>query len=346
MCRSGRAGDHRPSRPRARGQRGGSPARTARAAARPGRELLGEAPALGLTLDLAPVLPTLERTLDRALAAVAEEPAAERIDAARRLVLDTQRLGLGVSLWAAQNRYFEIWRARPAARPALEPLGEALGFALDGEVDRLMRVPLATYRLQLGPHLTFDDVAALAALSARPRRGRLLHLAVLRDLLQRQPRLRRQSTTTASTPSSADEPAFAALADGAARSGAWACCSTWCPTTWASRATNALLARRARRTGPTAPYARLLRHRLGAGQGGARAARCCCRSWATVRRWCSSAAELKLVLESGGFNVRYYDTVLAAGAALLRAHPRATAWPSCTSGWASRAPPSCGSSSR
>lgn len=24
-----------------------------------------------------------------------------------------------------------------------------------------MRVPLATYRLQLGPHLTFDDVAAL-----------------------------------------------------------------------------------------------------------------------------------------------------------------------------------------
>ena len=97
-------------------------------------ELLGEAPALGLTLDLAPVLPTLERTLDRALAAVAEEPAAERVDAARRLVLDTQRLGLGVSLWAAQNRYFEIWRARPAARPTLEPLGVALGFALDGEV--------------------------------------------------------------------------------------------------------------------------------------------------------------------------------------------------------------------
>ena len=98
-------------------------------------ELLGEAPALGLTLDLAPVLPTLERTLDRALAAVTEEPAAARVEAARRLVLDTQRLGLGVSLWGAQNRYFEIWRTRPGARPALEPLGEALGFALDGEVD-------------------------------------------------------------------------------------------------------------------------------------------------------------------------------------------------------------------
>ena len=49
-------------------------------------------------------------------------------------MLDTQRLGLGVSLWAAQNRYFEIWRAHPAARPTLEPLGVALGFALDGEV--------------------------------------------------------------------------------------------------------------------------------------------------------------------------------------------------------------------
>ena len=33
-----------------------------------------------------------------------------------------------------------------------------------------MRVPLATYRVQLGPDLTFDDVAALAALSPRPRR--------------------------------------------------------------------------------------------------------------------------------------------------------------------------------
>ena len=66
---------------------------------------------------------------------MAEEPTAERVDAARRLVADTQRLGLELSLWGAQNRYFEIWRARPAARPALEPLGEALGFALDGEVD-------------------------------------------------------------------------------------------------------------------------------------------------------------------------------------------------------------------
>ena len=47
-----------------------------------------------------------------------------------------------------------------------------------------MRVPLATYRVQLGPDLTFDDVAALLPY--------LQHLAVLRDLLHWKPRLRRQ----------------------------------------------------------------------------------------------------------------------------------------------------------
>jgi alpha-amylase/alpha-mannosidase (GH57 family) len=99
-------------------------------------ELLDEAHALGLRLNLTPIRPALERTLGHALDAVAEQPSAERIDAARRLVADAQRLGLGLSLWAAQNRYFEVWRAHPAARPTLQPLGLALGFALDGEADR------------------------------------------------------------------------------------------------------------------------------------------------------------------------------------------------------------------
>jgi len=98
-------------------------------------ELLGEAHALGLNLNLTLIRPALEHALTCALDGVAEQPTVERIDAARRLVADTRRLGLDLSLWGAQNRYFEIWRARPAARPALEPLGEALGFALDGEVD-------------------------------------------------------------------------------------------------------------------------------------------------------------------------------------------------------------------
>jgi hypothetical protein len=98
-------------------------------------ELLGEAHALGLNLNLTLIRPALEHALACALDGVAEQPTVERIDAARRLVADTLRLGLDLSLWGAQNRYFEIWRARAAARPALEPLGEALGFALDGEVD-------------------------------------------------------------------------------------------------------------------------------------------------------------------------------------------------------------------
>jgi len=98
-------------------------------------ERLGEARALGLSLDLAAIRPLLEHALEQALAVVAEAPTAERVDAARRLVQDTERLELGVSLWAAQNRYFEIWRARPAARATLEPLGHALGFALDDQAD-------------------------------------------------------------------------------------------------------------------------------------------------------------------------------------------------------------------
>src|SRR5262249_31356214 len=99
-------------------------------------ELLGEAHALGLSLNLTPIRPALERTLEHALDTIAEEPSADRIDAARRLVADAQRLRLGLRLWAGQNRYFEIWRAHPAARPSLRPLGLALGFALDGEAER------------------------------------------------------------------------------------------------------------------------------------------------------------------------------------------------------------------
>ena len=99
-------------------------------------ELLGEAPALGLTSDLAPVLPTLERTLDRALAAVAEEPAAARVEAARRLSC-WPRSGSGLRAACGRRRTATSRSGAPdpAARPALEPLGEALGFALDGEVD-------------------------------------------------------------------------------------------------------------------------------------------------------------------------------------------------------------------
>ena len=74
-------------------------------------ELVREARALGLTLDLTPATPALRRAVLGALGT---------------------RLGGDFGLWEAQNRLFEIWRAQPEARPVLEPLAAALGFNLNG----------------------------------------------------------------------------------------------------------------------------------------------------------------------------------------------------------------------
>ena len=98
-------------------------------------ELLGEAPALGLTLDLAPVRP--DAASGRWIARSPRSRRSRRPSASMpRGDWCWTRSGWvsASSLWAAQNRFFEIWRARPAARPTLAPLGVALGFALDGEV--------------------------------------------------------------------------------------------------------------------------------------------------------------------------------------------------------------------
>ena len=93
-------------------------------------ELIGEARALGLTLDLAAAKPALQATVDRALDAVAAEQSAGRVADACRLIADARGLDLRFGLWATQNRFFEIWRARAAARPALAPLATVLGFRL------------------------------------------------------------------------------------------------------------------------------------------------------------------------------------------------------------------------
>jgi hypothetical protein len=45
-------------------------------------------------------------------------------------VSDSRTLALRFGLWGAQNRFFDIWRARRDARPVLGPLGAALGFSL------------------------------------------------------------------------------------------------------------------------------------------------------------------------------------------------------------------------
>jgi hypothetical protein len=98
-------------------------------------DTLAEANELGLTLDLAPGKPALQAAVERALDAVAAEPSAERVATASQLVTDARTLGLRFGLWAGQNRFFEIWRARPEARPRLVPLGTALGFSLGVEAD-------------------------------------------------------------------------------------------------------------------------------------------------------------------------------------------------------------------
>jgi hypothetical protein len=95
-------------------------------------EVVREARALGLTLDLTPATPALQRAVLGALDAVVAEPGAERVAAVQRLVQEAAALGVDVGLWEVQNRFFEIWRAQPDARPALTPLAAALGFNLTG----------------------------------------------------------------------------------------------------------------------------------------------------------------------------------------------------------------------
>jgi alpha-amylase/alpha-mannosidase (GH57 family) len=93
-------------------------------------EPVGEARALGLTLDLSPAKTPLQAVVDRALAAVAAAPTAERVAEACRLIADARGLGLQFGLWATQNRFFEIWRTRGEARATLAPLASELGFKL------------------------------------------------------------------------------------------------------------------------------------------------------------------------------------------------------------------------
>jgi alpha-amylase/alpha-mannosidase (GH57 family) len=96
-------------------------------------EAIAEASALGLTLNLAPAKPYVQAMVDRALDAVATGPTAERVATVQRLVEDAAALGLRFGLWRAQNRFFEIWQARPEARGGLAPLGDTLGFNLAAE---------------------------------------------------------------------------------------------------------------------------------------------------------------------------------------------------------------------
>ena len=97
-------------------------------------ELVGEAPALGLTLDLTPARPALRRGgAGRARRRGGRAGARRASPPSGAWSTDAAALGLDFGLWDVQNRFFEIWRTRADARPVLAPLGATLGFNLEAE---------------------------------------------------------------------------------------------------------------------------------------------------------------------------------------------------------------------
>jgi hypothetical protein len=94
-------------------------------------ELMGEASALGLAPDLTAASAPVRRAVAAALDALAEECGAARLRTAIDLVESARRLGVDFDEWQTQNRFIDLWRARPDARDLLAPLGERLGFQLE-----------------------------------------------------------------------------------------------------------------------------------------------------------------------------------------------------------------------
>jgi alpha-amylase/alpha-mannosidase (GH57 family) len=104
----------------------------ATAAAIPPRvfDLIGEARALGLTLDLDSARDAMREAVHERLVALQADASPARIAEALALVEGALRAGFRIGKWSAQNDFMAIWRARPDARPALQPIAGALGFAL------------------------------------------------------------------------------------------------------------------------------------------------------------------------------------------------------------------------
>jgi alpha-amylase/alpha-mannosidase (GH57 family) len=93
-------------------------------------ELVAEAQALGLALDLAPARDSMYEAVHAALAGVATIRTADRVADALALVTGAQQLSVPFRLWTVQNEFFAIWRDCPDDRPTLVPLARALGFEL------------------------------------------------------------------------------------------------------------------------------------------------------------------------------------------------------------------------
>jgi hypothetical protein len=100
------------------------------------REVLSEARGLGLDLavERQRVAGHLERALLTRMARLWDAVTPERVESVTMALRVGRELHCGPDLWAAQNRFFELWQAAtPETRSVLGPLGEALGFRLDGE---------------------------------------------------------------------------------------------------------------------------------------------------------------------------------------------------------------------
>ncbi len=70
------------------------------------------------------------RAVARALDALAERSAPDRVAAAVALIEGAAGSGCGFWRWRAQNRFFTLWQAHPEARAVLRPLADTLGFDL------------------------------------------------------------------------------------------------------------------------------------------------------------------------------------------------------------------------
>jgi alpha-amylase/alpha-mannosidase (GH57 family) len=93
-------------------------------------ELIDEARALGLDLDLGFARPAMREAVHQALSELRSDASPECVAAALALIEGAQRASIRYGRWAAQNDFLALWRARPDARAALQPIAGALGFAL------------------------------------------------------------------------------------------------------------------------------------------------------------------------------------------------------------------------
>jgi len=96
-------------------------------------ELLGEARLLGidLALERERTAPHLERALLVRMSRLAEGISPERVERTLAVLRLAESVGVAPDLWAAQNRFFQLWRQQDAeTRGVLMPLAAGLGFGL------------------------------------------------------------------------------------------------------------------------------------------------------------------------------------------------------------------------